>query len=330
MPKRPETSQTLSRGLDVLQLLAASETALSPAQIATALGLSRTIVYRLVSTLAEYGLVRRDPDGSLTIGLGALRLTRNLHAGLRETAGEHLDRLANAAGATAHLVVADGGEALAVAVVEPRATTFHVAHRVGSRTPLGVGAAGKALVAAAEGRDGLFFSENELAPGAHGVSAPLRRVRGIAAAVGVVTLVGTATPEMRTLVERAAAALDDALDPDDKSGATPAQAPGSLTCGVLPLSGRAPIRATRRRSTEGRPRPAGASAASARPASRARSTSSSKRSLAGSSMASSRDNRVRKTGLATPVSSAASIARPSSRHVSFFSATFTGRSPSCR
>ncbi|MFF5260527.1 IclR family transcriptional regulator [Actinomadura viridis] len=213
MPKRPETSQTLSRGLDVLQLLAASETALSPARIATELGLSRTIVYRLVSTLTEYGLVRRDADGSLAIGLGALQLTRNLHASLRDTSSEYLDRLANEAGATSHLVVADGNDALAIAVLEPRATAFHVAYRVGSRTPLGVGAIGKALVAAKEGRGGLFFSEGELIPGACGITAPLQRVRGIAAAVGVVTLAGTSTPMMGKLVERAARDLDNALAP---------------------------------------------------------------------------------------------------------------------
>ncbi|MGI5320934.1 IclR family transcriptional regulator [Actinomadura nitritigenes] len=211
MPKRPETSQTLSRGLDVLRLLAGPEAPLSTARIAAELGLSRAIVYRLVSTLAEHGLVRRNPDGSLAIGLGALQLTQNLHAGLRDTANEYLDRLANEAGATAHLVVADGDDALALAVVEPRGTTFHVAHRVGSRTPLGVGAAGKALVAAREGRGGLFFSEGELTPGAYGISAPLPRVRGIAAAVGIVTLAGNATPVMRELVERTALELDDAL-----------------------------------------------------------------------------------------------------------------------
>ena len=87
----------------------------------------------------------------LTTGLGTLRLTANVLPALREGTRDILERLAEEVGATAHLVIAEGDEALAVSVVEPRHTTFHVAYRTGSRTPLGVGALGKALAAAPRG-----------------------------------------------------------------------------------------------------------------------------------------------------------------------------------
>lgn len=206
-----DTSQTLSRGLDVLELLAASATGLNPSQIAAELGLSRTIVYRLVGTLAEHGMVRRNSNGLLSIGLGALKLTDNIHPALREATHEILVQLAAEAGATAHFCIADGNDVLAVAVVEPLSTTFHVAYRVGSRTPLDKGALGRAVQAAAVGESGLFHSEGELIPGAKGVVAALPGFAGLPAAVGVVTLAGIDTARMVPPVERAAAEIAAAL-----------------------------------------------------------------------------------------------------------------------
>lgn len=211
MPAAGDTSQTLSRGLDVLELLAASPTGRNPSQIAAELGLSRTIVYRLVGTLAEHGFVRRNSNGLLSIGLAALRLTDNIHPALREATHEILVQLAAEAGATAHFCIADGNDALAVAVVEPLSTTFHVAYRVGSRTPAGKGALGRAIQAAGRGEAGIFHSEGELIPGAKGVVAALPGFTGLPAAVGVVTLAGIDTARMVAPVERAAAQIAAAL-----------------------------------------------------------------------------------------------------------------------
>lgn len=47
-------SQTLSRGIQVLEVLAAEGRPLTAQQIATALGLSRPVVYRLLRTLAQH------------------------------------------------------------------------------------------------------------------------------------------------------------------------------------------------------------------------------------------------------------------------------------
>ncbi len=206
-----ETSQTLGRGLDVLELVCASPEGLSPAQLAAELGLARTIVYRLVGTLIEHRLIRRNADGQLTAGLGTLALTENIAPTLRRGAYDVLESLARDVGATAHLCIADGEEAVAIAVVEPQATTFHVSYRPGSRTPIHLGALGKALLAARDGTHGTFTSEGELIAGAKGVVASLPGPRGMACAVGVVTLAATDTDSWPTRVERAAADLSERL-----------------------------------------------------------------------------------------------------------------------
>lgn len=189
-----ETSQTLDRGLRALELIAASPSGLTVTELAVALGLPRTVVYRLLTTLAQHRLIGRSADGRVRIGLAVLGLARAVAPILREAALPALRRLAEDIGVTAHLTVVDSGEALALAVVEPSWTDFHVAYRVGSRHPLDRGAAGVAILAgrgdsaARRLRNGFVGSVGELQPGAYGIAAPVLDVAGVEASVGVVAL----------------------------------------------------------------------------------------------------------------------------------------------
>ncbi|MGV0838399.1 IclR family transcriptional regulator [Mycolicibacterium thermoresistibile] len=186
--KTADTAQTLSRGLDVLKYLAASGTPLTMTEVTAGLGLNRTVVYRLVGTLVEHGMIRRTSDGRLSVGLGVLSLTENFYPSLREASMPVLERLAEDLQATAHLAVVDGNESLAICVVEPTSTTFHLAYRAGARHPLERGAVGKALSAAMRGEEGVFVTHGELTAGATGVVASIPDLPGLPAAVGVVTL----------------------------------------------------------------------------------------------------------------------------------------------
>lgn len=205
--KASDTSQTLSRGLDVLELLAGSVTAMTPTQISATLGISRTIVYRLVGTLMDHGLVRRNEEGALTVGVAAFRLTENLYPSLREVTRPILERLSNDLQATAHFSVSDAGESMALSVVEPSTTIFHLAYRSGSRHPPGRGALGKALAAAAAGKRGVFVSHGELIAGATGVAAAVPGLPGLPGAVGIVTLGALSEGESGPRVDAAAEEL---------------------------------------------------------------------------------------------------------------------------
>jgi DNA-binding IclR family transcriptional regulator len=184
----PETAQTLDRGLRLLHLVADAPTGLTMTEAASRLGVGRAVVYRLAGTLTEHGLVRRDAAGRLRLGAGILHLARRAQPLLADAALPALRRLAEQVGATAHLTVADGGEALALAVVEPSWTQFHVAYRTGSRHPLERGAAGRAILAGRAGEHGYVASAGELESGAHGVAAAVPGVEGLEASVGVVAL----------------------------------------------------------------------------------------------------------------------------------------------
>ena len=54
-------------------MLAHSPGGLSVTELAAAVDVNRTVVYRLVATLEQHGLARRDTAGKLHVGLGVLR-----------------------------------------------------------------------------------------------------------------------------------------------------------------------------------------------------------------------------------------------------------------
>lgn len=200
-----ETSQTLDRGIRVLMALAAAPQGLSVTTLADALGINRTVVYRLVSTLEQHSLIRRDGRGRLHVGLGVLHLATAVHPVLRDVAIPVLRQLAERVGCTAHLTVAEGDEALALAVIEPSWTDVHVSYRVGARHPLTRGAAGKAILALrAEHGPPYVATAGELEAGARGLAAPVRGVDGLEASVGVVTLVDLDVPQLGPIVAEAA------------------------------------------------------------------------------------------------------------------------------
>lgn len=214
-PSEPETSQTLDRGIRVLTALADSPSGLTIAQLAERVGAPRTAGYRLVATLEAHGLARRDTEGRVHLGVGVLRLAARVHPLLRQAAAPALRRLAEEVGATAHLTVAEGTDALAIAVVEPTWTDYHMAYRVGSRHRLNQGAAGKAILlgrSAARGpQEAYTVSEGELQPGAHGIAAPIHDVPGLEASVGVVSFAPLDAGKVAARVIQAAAEVSGAL-----------------------------------------------------------------------------------------------------------------------
>jgi DNA-binding Lrp family transcriptional regulator len=211
-PMASERSQTLDRGLRLLELLARNPSGLTITAAASQLDLPRPVVYRLAATLEERGYIRRDDAGSLQLGLAVLSIARGAHGHLRDAAAPVLRQLAETVGATAHFTVVDAGEALALAVVEPTWTDYHVAYRVGSRHPLNRGAAGRAILAGRTS-DGprAVASAGEIQPGAVGVAAPVLGVPGLEASVGVVAMGTLDVEAVRPHVIAAAGVLADRL-----------------------------------------------------------------------------------------------------------------------
>lgn len=141
-------SQTLDRGLTVLEIVSGSRTPLAISQVATKTGLHRSIVYRLIRTLEDHGLVHRNHDDKFVPGFGLVSLGASISGALSAFATPPLSKLADSAGVTAFVSVRDGDEAVTMLAIEPTRPRVALATptaKVGCRSSIGAGAPGHAL-----------------------------------------------------------------------------------------------------------------------------------------------------------------------------------------
>jgi len=144
--KGAPASQTLSRGIRILELLAEAREPLAIDEVARRLGLHRSIAYRLLRTLEDHGLVTRDSAGRVVLGARMAALAAGVAHDLQAEALPELTAVANELGMTCFLAVIDHDQCITLASVEPRHAVASVAQRPGARHPITVGAPGKALL----------------------------------------------------------------------------------------------------------------------------------------------------------------------------------------
>lgn len=203
-------SQTLSRGIRALEVLAAADGALSIDDLAGELGVHRSIAYRIVRTLEDHRLIARDPAGRCLPGAGLAILAHSVSRDLQSVALPELAAVAEEVGMTTLIAVHDHDECVTLTSVEPRRAAATVAQRPGTRHPLDRGAPGLALltILGAEERDpevratvaaarerGYATSHDEVITGLYSVAVPIPS-RGLTqAAIAVVYVATEATVE---------------------------------------------------------------------------------------------------------------------------------------
>ncbi|WP_025737045.1 IclR family transcriptional regulator [Mycobacterium genavense] len=147
-------SQTLARGITALQMVADSPAGLTVQQLANQIGVHRTIAYRLLSTLAQFRLVVKGEDGRYRPAAGLAVLGASFDRNVRQLSLPTLRALADELGTTVSLLVAEGDQQVAVAVIVPSHVAYQLSFHEGSRYPLDRGAAGIALLASLPPRPG--------------------------------------------------------------------------------------------------------------------------------------------------------------------------------
>ncbi|CAM4175813.1 Acetate operon repressor [Mycobacterium basiliense] len=180
-------SQTLARGLTALQLVAASTTGLTLQEVADQVGVHRTIAYRLLSTLTQFRLVSKGEDGRYRPAARLAVLGASFDHNVRQLSLPTLRALANDLGTTVSLLMAEGDEQVAIAVIVPTQVAYQLAFHEGSRYPLDRGAAGIALLASMPPRPGerdlvavtrergWVTTFGEIEPNTYGFAVPVRR-----------------------------------------------------------------------------------------------------------------------------------------------------------
>ncbi len=224
-------SQTLSRGIRVLEILADAREPLSIDELAQRLGVHRSVAYRLLRTLEAHRLTVRDARGRITLGARLAALAAGVAHDLQAEALPELTAAANDLGMTCFLAVLDGDEIVTLTSVEPRHAIASVAQRPGTRHSIGVGAPGKVIrtltpqgewpddVDAAhraeleEARSqGYAISHDEVIAGLRSTAVPLQLPSGQPAALAVVYVSsGRTDPEIAERLTAASRSIRSAL-----------------------------------------------------------------------------------------------------------------------
>src|SRR6202011_3137272 len=125
-PNGAPGSQTLARGLSVLQVIATSRVGLTVQQVADGVGVHRTIAYRLLATLAQFRLVAKGEDGRYRPAAGLAVLGASFDRNVRQLSVPILRALADDLGTTVSLLVAEGDQQVAVAVIVPSRVSYQL------------------------------------------------------------------------------------------------------------------------------------------------------------------------------------------------------------
>ncbi|HUH53551.1 MAG TPA: IclR family transcriptional regulator [Microbacteriaceae bacterium] len=140
-------SQTLARGLRVLEILADAPGPLSVNELASQLGVHRSNAYRLLRTLEEHRFVVRRKDGLIRIGPKLTVLARGVAPGLAEAANGPIAELANSLGMTVFVAILDDDEVITIASAEPANANVSISRKPGTKHSVLIGAPGHTLEA---------------------------------------------------------------------------------------------------------------------------------------------------------------------------------------
>jgi IclR family transcriptional regulator, KDG regulon repressor len=141
--------QSLSRGLEIMAMLAEAEHPLGATELAQTLGVDKSTAFRLLSTLANHGYAVQDDDTHrYRAGLRLVQLSRRIldRTELRKVAKPWVRRLQQLTGESVHLAVLAGGCAVYIDK-EDTGAGLNVNTEIGRQAPLHCSAIGKALVA---------------------------------------------------------------------------------------------------------------------------------------------------------------------------------------
>lgn len=148
MNDAPRLDSTLSKGLSVLETLAASRRSKGVSELSRELGLTKSNTYRLLQTLSALGYVSHEADKTYRATLKCWQVGRAAveNLGLRAVAAPLLSYLAEITGETVYLAVRQGIQIVHIDRVDG-AKPIRPWSLVGGSVPIHCVGSGKALLA---------------------------------------------------------------------------------------------------------------------------------------------------------------------------------------
>ena len=147
----PKSYSTVTKATDVLSSFSFAEPVLGVSELARRLGMGKSTVYRLLTTLVRAGWVEQTPDSRYRLSLKVYELGQQVVAGLdlRDVAHTPLEVLRSQTGLTTHVAVLSVPDVVYVDRFESPGMVA-VSARLGRRRPAHGSSAGKCLLAFGE------------------------------------------------------------------------------------------------------------------------------------------------------------------------------------
>lgn len=145
------TIPVIDRMMEVLTAIEQRSAGLTIRDLTVELGLPRTTVYRIVNSLQQYAMLRRDDDGAYHLGRRLLTFASHVASrasdiDLVAVCQPHLDKLASDVGEGVKLSVIDDEGILVLAAAQGK-REYALTVAPGQRMPIHAGAASKLLLA---------------------------------------------------------------------------------------------------------------------------------------------------------------------------------------
>ncbi len=147
--ERENVVKSVSRALDIIQLVGMKKGGLGVTEIAKQMDINKSSVYRILVTLAQYGYIEQDEStGLYKLGYKFLEISSKLldSIDIRSEAGPFLKQLEDSTNEVIHLVVYDQGEVVYIEKLEGT-ETLRMHSKVGKRAPMHCTSVGKAILA---------------------------------------------------------------------------------------------------------------------------------------------------------------------------------------
>ncbi|MCM3705906.1 MULTISPECIES: IclR family transcriptional regulator [Cytobacillus] len=147
--ERENMVKSVSRALDIITLISLKKNGLGVTEIANQIDINKSSVYRILSTLVQYGYIEQDNEtGKYKLGYKFLEISSKLleSIDLRAEARPFLQELENETNEVIHLVVYDQGEVVYIEKLEGN-ETLRMHSKVGKRAPMHCTSVGKAILA---------------------------------------------------------------------------------------------------------------------------------------------------------------------------------------
>ncbi|MEF2277299.1 IclR family transcriptional regulator [Deinococcus sp. YIM 134068] len=143
----PRTVASVEHVGRLLELFTVESPEIGVTQAARALGMSKSSVHALLTTLTQIGLLHRFVTGRYRLGFRVMALNAVLmsHTSWRAVAREEMTHLADLVGEPVHLAAFDGGQAICLDKVEGNAPLTNT--RIGAALPPHATALGKIILA---------------------------------------------------------------------------------------------------------------------------------------------------------------------------------------